>query len=285
MVNIVNLSLHGYFICGIVSSFLAFIAQKKRIGPASLFLHGKSAISGTTNELPRNGVPMFKFTNWLASLVVPKRIFWHFYAFGLVCIALKEFVFPTPQTSLVTLLLVVQCLRRLCECFWVMPGGRDSKMHLIHYLIGITYYPVLLLSFSSGNFASYSPKTDWTTWCFILLFISSSLVQFYCHLILGLERKRLSPKPKSKNVMEKCHRPINCFPFKFLHAPHYTAELGIYLSIAGINSFRPVDCLNLLWILSILGVSACNSADFLCKTGRYKTHKEFCQYLMIPFLF
>jgi 3-oxo-5-alpha-steroid 4-dehydrogenase 3 / polyprenol reductase len=118
--------------------------------------------------------------------VVPKRIFWHFYAFGLVCIVLKEFVFPTPQTSLVTLLLAVQCLRRLCECFWVMPGGRDSKMHLIHYLIGITYYPVLLLSFSSGNFASYSPKTDWTTWYFILLFISSSLVQFYCHWILEL---------------------------------------------------------------------------------------------------
>jgi hypothetical protein len=112
--------------------------------------------------------------------VVPNRIFWHFYAFGLVCIVLKEFAFPTPQTSLVTFLLAVQCLRRLCECFWVMPGGRDSKMHLIHYLIGITYYPVLLLSFTSGNFASYSPKTDWTTWYFILLFISSS------HWILGL---------------------------------------------------------------------------------------------------
>lgn len=246
------LACYAYFLAGICGSLFSFFAQKA-FGPSALFSHGKAA---TTNTPTNN--------NWITKLTVPKHFFWHFYAFGLLC---STAVFVQIR-SIAALLLAVQCLRRILECFWVMPGAKGSRMHLIHYLIGLSYYPALLLSFHFQE--EYRSVLLW-----IIIFMIASVFQFYCHWILGSARR---------NVTE-VHRPLDNKIFKFIHTPHYFAEFLIYFAIAGVFRFHPLSVLNLIWILAILGVSAKNSSDWLCSTWKYKSHREFCEYLMIPFLF
>lgn len=248
-----------YFIAGICGSLFSFYAQKL-FGPSTLFSHGKAATFPPVNN----------HNHWITKLTVSKHLFWHFYAFGLLSsIAYNCF---RVSKSIPAILLAVQCFRRMLESFWVMPGARGSQMHLIHYLIGISYYPVLLLSF---HFQGFYKSKFYYPW--IALFIVTSGFQCYCHWILGSSRRNL--------VKRGAHRPLNNFIFKYIHTPHYLAELLIYTSIAGLFRFSHLSLLNLIWIISILGVSAKNSADWLCETWKYKSYKEFCKYLMIPFLF
>lgn len=257
---LLQLSCYFYFISGISGSLFSFFAQKL-LGPSTLFSHGKAATTLTKHNINN-------FYKWISKFTVSKHLFWHFYAFGL----LSSVIFNTVCPCFPAALLAVQCVRRILECFWVMPGAKDSRMHLIHYLIGLSYYPALLLSFNLQQEGESKLQYYW-----IALFIAASLFQCYCHWILGSSRRNL--------VNKGIHRPLNHPIFKYIHTPHYFAELLIYTSIAGIFRFAPLSLLNLLWIVSILGVSAKNSADWLCDTWKYKSHKEFCKYLMIPFLF
>lgn len=252
---------YSYFIAGTCGSLFSFIAQKI-FGPSTLFTHGKAATSNGNQK-----------DSWISKLTVPKHLFWHFYAFGLLCSTvyiINQEYFSAPAT-----LLAVQCFRRLVECFWVMPGATGSQMHLIHYLIGLSYYPLLLLSFhlQKGSLSRYF-------YAWISLFIVASGFQCYCHWILGSIRKNINGKKE-----DRAHKPLNHPVFKFIHTPHYFAEMLIYTSIAGLHNFHPLSLFNLIWIISILGVSAKNSSDWLCKSWKYKSHRQFCKYLMIPFLF
>jgi 3-oxo-5-alpha-steroid 4-dehydrogenase 3 / polyprenol reductase len=258
--NLFLLACYVYFIAGICGSLFSFFAQKL-IGPSTLFSHGKAATSSSVNK------NNFSRANWITKLTVSKSFFWHFYAFGLL-FSIAFIIFGV-HPSIPAILLAIQCFRRMLECFWLMPGAKRSQMHLIHYMIGLSYYPALLLSF---HFQESELNYFW-----IALFIVASVFQCYCHWILGSSRRNL--------LKEGMHRPLNHAIFKFVHTPHYLAELLIYTSIAGLFRFSPLSILNLVWITSILGVSAKNSADWLCDAWKYKSHKNFCKYLMIPFLF
>lgn len=251
-----------YFIAGICGSLFSFFAQKF-FGPSTLFAHGKAAASLTRHSNSSNN----NFCMWITELTVSKHLFWHFYAFGLLSSIIFFFLYPCVTAAL----LAIQCFRRMLECFWVMPGAKNSRMHLIHYLIGLSYYPALLLSFHLQE------ESNLRRYYWVGLFAAASLFQCYCHWILGSSRRNL--------VKKGVHRPLNHVIFKYIHTPHYFAELLIYTSIAGLFRFSPLSLLNLLWIISILGVSAKNSADWLCDTWKFKSHRDFCKYLMIPFLF
>lgn len=264
MTLLLVLACYAYFITGICGSLFSYYAQKL-FGPSTLFSHGKAATSSSLKN----------HNNWITKLTVSKHFFWHFYAFGLLSsITYNYFIrVSKTRTSVPAILLTVQCFRRILECFWVMPGAKGSQMHLIHYFIGISYYPVLLLSF---HFQDDYKSNYYYPW--IGLFIATSGFQLYCHWILGSSRRR--------NLVERsAHRPLNNLIFKYIHTPHYFAELLIYTSIAGLFRFNLLSLLNLIWIISILGVSAKNSADWLCFTWKYKSYMEFCNYLMVPFLF
>ena len=263
---------YAYFIAGISGSLFACFAHT-HFGPSNLFLHGKAAINGG----PSKGG---KLVNWISEWTVSKHLFWHFYALGFISSIGYCAFFERTGSFIPALILVAQCLRRLFECFCVMPGGKDSQMHLIHYLIGISYYPVLLMSFSINQSRNAGGTINYYSW--IGLFVFASGLQCYCHWILGQERMKIK---KSQAPPSCSHRPLTNPLFRFIHAPHYFAELLIYLSIAGLNQFHPLSLLNLIWIISILGVSAKNSADWLTQKWEYKSHKDFCKYLMIPFLF
>ena len=251
MALLLLLACYSYFIAGICGSLFSFFAQKL-FGPSALFSHGKAATTNSTN------------CSWINKLTVSKHFFWHFYAFGLLC-SIIAFI---KTRSIAALLLTFQCFRRMLECFWVMPGAKGSQMHLIHYLIGLSYYPVLLLGFHLQE--EYQSASVW-----IIIFVFASAFQFYCHWILGSARRSV----------DIVHKPLNNAIFKFIHTPHYFSEFVIYFAIAGIFRFHPLSVLNLIWILSILGVSAKNSSDWLCSKWKYKSNRDFCKYLMVPFLF
>lgn len=251
---------YAYFIAGIGGSLFSLLAQKL-FGPSTLFTHGKAAKVTLTDK-----------ASWIAKLTVAKHFFRHFYAFGLL--ASIAFCILRPVNLLPVVLLAIQCFRRLLECFTLMPGAKGSQMHLIHYFIGLSYYPMLLLSFHFQE-QEYSNLLQIYPW--IALFITASGFQCYCHWVLGSARANLTRK--------NAHKPVNNFIFKFIHAPHYFAELLVYFAIAGLFRSHPLSLLNLIWIITVLGVSAKNSSDWLCDTWKYKSHKEFCKYLMIPFLF
>lgn len=270
--------LYSYFSAGILGSIGACLAQKY-FGPSTLFFHGKAAKTISTKPQCQQYRYRYKWQQWMASLLISKQYFWHFYAFGIIfsTVYCAKFGYNNAATSL----LAIQCFRRLIECFWVMPGAKESKMHLIHYLIGISYYPILLISFKiQQSNDTFSVSLSFACW--IALFIAASFLQSYCHWILGSERKNIKNELNSS-----LHRPINNYLFKLIHAPHYTAEFLIYLSIAGVQRFpiHPLSYMNLVWILTILGVSAKNSSDWLCETWKYKSRKDFCKYIIVPFLF
>ena len=278
LLPLLNIFLYSYFTAGIFGSLAAFWAQKY-FGPSTLFSHGKAAKTISTRPQCQQYRYRYKWQQWMASLLISKQCFWHFYAFGIICSTAYCVKFRCNNAA--ANLLAIQCLRRLIECFWVMPGAKESKMHLIHYLIGISYYPILLISFKIQQNNNDPYSLSFAGW--IALFIAASFLQSYCHWILGSERKNIKNGPKSSAH----HRPINNRLFKLIHAPHYTAEFLIYLAIAGVQRFpiHPLSYMNLLWILTILGVSAKNSSDWLCETWKYKSRKDFCKYIIVPFLF
>lgn len=259
------LLLYCYFTAGILGSLFARFAQKY-FGPSALFSHGKSAIPSANKKKTNNSL-----YELLCNLTVSKHFFWHFYAFGLLS---SLFYIKLINQSVTPAILAVQCFRRLIECFFVMPGAKGSQMHLIHYGIGITYYPILLLSFHINK---NKQQSGLMLLFWITIFVVSSVFQGYCHWILGSIRQGKKP--------DQPHKPIDHHLFKLIHAPHYFAEFLIYLSMAGMEGFHSLMLLNLIWIVSILGVSAESSANWLCKKWGFKGHKDFCKYLMIPFLF
>ena len=262
--DVLLLALYCYFVAGILGSFFARFAQKY-FGPSALFSHGKAAISAVSKPKMTNS-----WYELIKNSTVSKNLFWHFYAFGWLSSLI--FCIESSDISVAPILLAFQCFRRLIECFFVMPGADGSRMHLIHYGIGITYYPILLLSFHYIKRQQDKSSVYW-----IGLFVLSSAFQCYCHWILGSLRKKIKS--------DQSHRPINHRLFKIIHAPHYFAEFLIYFSIGGLEGFHPLMLLNLIWIVAILGVSAKNSADWLCEKWGHKKHEEFCKYLMVPFLF
>ena len=103
--------LEAYFIAGI-GSVLGSLLIKRILGNSSaLFTHGKT-------KVPANQEP--SMTKFLAQFTVPKTWFWHFYAIG----ALVSGVKLVESYSLPSVLLLIQCCRRLLESFTIMPGGR-----------------------------------------------------------------------------------------------------------------------------------------------------------------
>ena len=243
-----QLAICAYFAVGVLSCLGSLVLQTF-FGPSAVFAHGKAA----------RGLAKYHFWD---KFTISKQYFWHFYAVGCAASVLSLL----SAINAASFCLFFQCLRRLFECFFIMKGSSFSSMHLIHYLIGITYYPALLLSFQFAN-QHASP-------IYVCLFAFGSLLQFYCHCVLGQARETL---PDS-------HRPINNRLFRFIHTPHYTAEIIIYSAIAGICRRHFMSQLNLLWVISLLSVSSYNSATWTQKQYNYKQRTDFARFLIIPMI-
>lgn len=209
---------------------------------------------------------MQKRKNFSKKLEVPKRWFSHFYVFASIhiplitlSICLKYFgicscsllnraldVFASPDRNsnedlypesviIVGILLSLQVIRRCYECFCISSYS-DSMMNIFHYIVGITFYFGVGLSFihdapGFGNSADHTLKVYVSDQWFLCrhvigatLFIAAFLLQFQTNKAFAALRK------KGDKVVSLGHFMPTGGGFEYVSCPHYFAEIVMYLS-------------------------------------------------------
>jgi 3-oxo-5-alpha-steroid 4-dehydrogenase 3 len=189
----------------------------------------------------------------LGQLTVPKRRFRDFYLVGwiwhtLLCLATCYNQMPSLSTRqwIVASLFSVQLARRFYECQWIEKPSPQSRIHVGHYLVGISYY--FITSLSIWYHGSICLNGSFYILIGIGLFIYASLHQHQCHCILA----KLRDQPKHAHTY---HIPFGDW-FEYVSSPHYFAELLIYTSLALILGLPQVWFSTFLWILVNLGTTA-----------------------------
>ena len=210
--------------------------------PAGLTTYGKS-----------KSAPKF----WIERLVVPKQWFLHFYLVGFVINTI--FLMKKGCFHLLLILMEMQMLRRTIES--LIQAQSDSKIHLIHYILGLSYYFFTIEALGQSN---YSLNPVW-----ILIFFLGTAGQFLCHRIL-LKIRRTN----SYQIPEG-------FLFEYVSSPHYFCEIIIYWSFAEMgNSFNL--WLNVLFVITNLTVTASNSQFWYRREFKgYPLNRK----TLIPFLY
>lgn len=144
---------------------------------------------GKTLSTVHDDLPIF------TRLTVPKKWFAHFYLIGLICSIFK----PSPFT--------VHLARRWIEEQWIAPHSPNSQMHVLHYLLGVTFYPMAI-----SMLEVILDKRHLALFCFVQLF------QFLAHLELyKLKRSSTSYVRLPREGL-----------FKHVLCPHYLCEIVIY---------------------------------------------------------
>lgn len=215
----------GYYCSGILCLFLYKLVP----GPFerySLVAHGKTATIAV-KDLP---------------LLVPKRLFSLFYAMGMVW-ALA--ILPLARRR--EWLLLGHLARRLVETL-AWPYSATSKMHLLHAVVGLSFYPVLVTSFAlSSHVAEIG---DLRGILLLSLFLGVSLWQSLVHHVLyKLQLKYPGHCPLVKHS----------WLFHHILCPHYTAEIIAYLCLTAMTSFHHLPLLASLFVLANLTISAQNT--------------------------
>lgn len=149
------------------------------------------------------------------SLSVAKRKFIHFYFLGIAANIFLLLKYGNP----LTLMLLVHLQRRYFESLFIMPSSDKSSMHLLHYLAGITFYPV------TGLVAARvpTPKLHFSA---IACFIALSTCQLHAHYVLGRARR-----------VSASYRPLpSTLMFKYMLCPHYLCEICFYLGLALVHA-------------------------------------------------
>ncbi|KAF9274657.1 Steroid 5 alpha-reductase 3 [Mortierella alpina] len=184
---------------------------------------------------------------------------------------------PPPQIQVVLFCYLVQVLRRWYESWFVERPSPRATMHIGHYLVGITFYAAMapciwidaydswIRTGEQGN--SEPPSRYWNVRCAfgLILFIWGSWHQYKCHVILANLRPRPSQATgaradeKREAAKQEYKVPFGDW-FEYMVAPHYTAEMVIYLGfylMASPKLFVPSTLLlALIWVVVNLGIVA-----------------------------
>eukprot|EP00045_Choanoeca_perplexa_P000534 m.14892 g.14892 ORF g.14892 m.14892 type:complete len:253 (-) comp10369_c0_seq1:84-842(-) len=194
-------------------------------------------------------------------LNVPKRYFWHFYTIGLVWCWLCYSNLTLSQSAL-----IVQLSRRLGEC-WLVETPSNSTMSLIHYVVGVTYYPMVTLSLLQA--AKDTSPAAFMTVGGLLLFIVMSGWQHACHRYLA--SLRASTPSKRYPLPQQ-------YGFQALACPHYTAEVGVYVSLWLLSGCHPSLALCVVFTTANLASGALKTLHW------YQAHYPSCtmRYSILP---
>ena len=172
---------------------------------------------------------------------VPKKWFSHFYIYGIVATWLL-----TPVLSSGRYWLLTHLWRRLLEQVVLFPCSETSRMHLSAYLYGFLFYTAVALT------VPMQPS-------FPFLLVAGNIIQFFSHHALFMNRWMRRAEDVKKS-------PPESFWFKYMHCPHYFAEMLIY---AGLVSFSQLSSqLCLLFVCVSLSVNWRNHSQF------YKTNSN-----------
>lgn len=217
-----------YYSIGLISILVILFSRNQ-----SLLLHGKSRIQ-----------------HELAFDSVPKRYFVHFYVTGFIFNLWIWLRNPSPLHLYYT----VNVFRRLVETLFMMRYAKSSMMHILHYVAGLTFYPV------TGILVNQNDKTG-PGILFGLAFILLSWMQLDIHNYLAGIR--------SKNSVHQ--RIPSTGLFYFILCPHYALELLIYLVILlRIPSIQSTLCM--LFVFANLLTSAYLTKQWyigICKDDRW----------------
>uniref|UniRef100_A0A0R3RTN9 Polyprenal reductase n=1 Tax=Elaeophora elaphi TaxID=1147741 RepID=A0A0R3RTN9_9BILA len=181
----------------------------------------------------------YNFKNWLRMIEIPKRLFWTFYliAFITILFAFVDIIVGGRLRyngniifiSVGLLLYLTHILRRLYECLYVSIFS-DSNMNILHFLLGITFYPLCvcsqLLSFTSNKKAEINILS---ISLYVVLTIAIFMVQIQQHqCFVLLAQLRFRGGLNANNV----HVAPRGGLFEYCLSPHYLFEIIIYFLFA-----------------------------------------------------
>jgi hypothetical protein len=201
------------------------------------------------------------FFSWIplvSTIRISSRVGWtSMYVVGMICSAIA-LVNSMPALPLALLLIVCQTCRRLQECRSVHRFG-DRQFNVILVLISWAFYAGVAhtLVLDSGNeFAVVWPyKLNFIRASIgAALFLYCSYVQRYCHRALAT----VHPLRGKYGIVRGGY-------FELLCCPHYTAEIGIYLSFLILSPGLPAAGL-FCFVVVNLTCSAMLTADWYRKT-------------------
>jgi 3-oxo-5-alpha-steroid 4-dehydrogenase 3 len=204
---------------------------------------------------------------FMQHLSVPQSWFLHFYALGacfnlllLLLLSSSHNNHPSEggSSGLIALMPLaffeLHLIRRLIETQWIMSYPKDSRMHLLAYLFGLSYYIVVPLTLASGPELILSTQ-QWISGNGSVIrvmnlslakmmdavamspsraplisgaavFLLANVLQLWSHHLLSL----LS-RPSVKGKGSRYTLPYGG-PFELITCPHYLAEILIYLGMA-----------------------------------------------------
>lgn len=212
----------------------------------SAFRYGKFAYNGKKSQVP--------------TIEVPKSWFKHFYVYSSILTVFTlsfmilrldipelfhqfmDLVAGTDRQTTVSYthslfamsLLTVQCCRRFYDTHYVSIFGKNCKMNIAHYIIGICHYtgataailaeaPLRSISRERVNVNLIS-TAQWTA---AILFLWACYQQHAATVILANLRKN-----KDGKVVSQEHKIPYGGLFQYLSSPHFTAEILMYFALA-----------------------------------------------------
>jgi hypothetical protein len=202
----------GYYLAGLLCLLVCTFRKSYLTDP--LVTHGKVSLPN--------------------SLHLPKQHFTYFYMVGVVVsIALLPF------QGLQDWLLLAHLTRRMGETI-VWSYSASSRMHIIHGLVGISYYPILVLAFllCTAHFR-FNPIAT-------LAIVALNVGQHYLHRLLYESRQKGEYFPLGDMFPE----------FRYTLCPHYLVEICIYALFAHLSGWSTLMLLNLAFVSANLYISA-----------------------------
>lgn len=207
-------------------AFLPHLEIEKR-----LFQFGKTASSSTLHS----------------SLHVPKSRFLHFYVFASVLDSYGLLVSETLVVRIANGVHLIHVSRRVYECLFVHRFGKDAKIHTLHYLLGLTFYPLCFLSLNQSVDLKLESLLD-VFWLAVGLFLVGigSIHQHRAFLILR----------DSRSCAGGYGVPMGDW-FAFSSCPHYLSEILIYLGFCFLTLWKsPAVQQACLFVLINQGIAA-----------------------------
>uniref|UniRef100_A0A1I8EMF5 Polyprenal reductase n=2 Tax=Wuchereria bancrofti TaxID=6293 RepID=A0A1I8EMF5_WUCBA len=214
------------------------------------------------------------FKTWLRMIEVPKRLFWIFYLIASIAVlfALIDIVINRKLQyndnlipNLMGLLLyLTHVLRRLYECLYVSIFS-DSNMNILHFLLGITFYPFCVCS-QLASFTLLVEKTEiniLTALFYTALAIAVFIVQIKQHHCFALlAQLRLNSGVNANNAYAIPSGGL----FEHCLSPHYLLEIILYFLFALIYQ------LSTPMLLCFLFVTINQTIAALLNQNWYKRH-------------
>lgn len=193
-----------------------------------------------------------------SAILVSKKRFEDFYLLGFT---VNVFIIMINPSALL-LIFQLHLLRRLIETHFLMTYSITSNMHFIHYLVGLSFYPMISLVLIAE-----SPKR--LNLCGFGVFCILSFLQFQAHHILyNLRMASIEHQP-----LPRIHL------FRLLLCPHYFLEILLYCWIQYQLSFSKTSTAAFFFVFTNIFISSIQT-----RTWYQLSFGPDSRYAIIPFL-